>query len=95
MGLPLYVICIFCLTDFSIVTLFNMLVVLAMMCHEEVLFWSSLFGILEASRFGKFSVIVFLHVPFGLHLFSFFNAHDSQVWSFDEVTEILHIFHSS
>jgi hypothetical protein len=26
-----------------------------------------------------------------LHLFSFFNAHDSQVCSFDEVSEFLHI----
>jgi hypothetical protein len=25
-----------------------------------------------------------------LHLFSFFNAHDSQVWSFDGVAEFLH-----
>jgi hypothetical protein len=29
--------------------------------------------------------------PCGLHLFSFFNAHDSQVLSFDGVTEFLHI----
>jgi hypothetical protein len=28
---------------------------------------------------------------FGLHLFSFFNAHDSLVWSFDEVAKFLHI----
>jgi hypothetical protein len=28
---------------------------------------------------------------FCLHLFSFFNAHDSQVWSFDGVGEFLHI----
>jgi hypothetical protein len=27
--------------------------------------------------------------PFGLHLF--FNADDSQVWSFDGVSEFLHI----
>jgi hypothetical protein len=25
-----------------------------------------------------------------LHLFSFFDAHDSQVWSFDGVSEFLH-----
>jgi hypothetical protein len=25
-----------------------------------------------------------------LHLFSFFNAHDCQVWSFDGVGEFLH-----
>jgi hypothetical protein len=35
-----------------------------------------------------FEYVIYL---FGLHLFSFFNAHDSQVWSFDEVTEFLHI----
>jgi hypothetical protein len=29
--------------------------------------------------------------PFGLHLFSFLNAHDSQVWSIDGVAEFLHI----
>jgi hypothetical protein len=27
---------------------------------------------------------------FCLHLFSFFNSHDSQVWSFDGVSEFLH-----
>jgi hypothetical protein len=26
-----------------------------------------------------------------LHLFSFFNTHDSQVWSFDGVIEVLHL----
>jgi hypothetical protein len=29
--------------------------------------------------------------PFGLHFFSFFNDHDSQVWSFDGIIEFLHI----
>jgi hypothetical protein len=29
--------------------------------------------------------------PFCLDLFSSFNAHDSLVWSFDGVTEFLHI----
>jgi hypothetical protein len=29
--------------------------------------------------------------PFGLHLFSFFNASDSQVWSSDGVNAFLHI----
>jgi hypothetical protein len=29
--------------------------------------------------------------PFGLYLLSFFNAHDSQVLSFDEVAEFLHV----
>jgi hypothetical protein len=46
------------------------------------------------SRFGKFSVIILLNIlriPFALPLFSFFNGHDSQVWSFDGVGEFLHI----
>jgi hypothetical protein len=45
-------------------------------------------------RFGKFSAIILLnllHNPFGLHLFTFFNVHDSQVCSFDGVAEFLHI----
>jgi hypothetical protein len=35
-------------------------------------------------------VIEYITYPFGLYLF-FFNGHDSQVWSFDEVIEFLHI----
>jgi hypothetical protein len=35
--------------------------------------------------------IEYVTYPFGLHLFSFFNALDSQVWSFDGVTEFLDI----
>jgi hypothetical protein len=44
-------------------------------------------------RFGNFSVTIFftdITYPFGLYLF-FFNAHDFQVWSFDGVSEFLHI----
>jgi hypothetical protein len=33
----------------------------------------------------------FIRYPFCLELFSFFNAHDSRVWSFDGVSEFLHI----
>jgi hypothetical protein len=49
MDLPLYVICFFSLTDFNIFSLFSMLVVLMIICHGIVQFWSSLFGVLEAS----------------------------------------------
>jgi hypothetical protein len=49
MGLPLYIICFFSLTAFSILSLFSVLVFLIIICHGEVLFWSSLFGVLEAS----------------------------------------------
>jgi hypothetical protein len=48
MGLPLYIICFFSLTDFSILSLFSVIAVLMMICHGVVLFWSSLFGVLEA-----------------------------------------------
>jgi hypothetical protein len=49
------------------------------------------------SRFGKFSAIILLNILLfqqrrgGLYLFSFFNAHDSQVWSFGGVAEFLNI----
>jgi hypothetical protein len=49
MGFPLYVICFLSLTGFNILSLFSVLVVLMIICHGEVLFWSSLFGVLEAS----------------------------------------------
>jgi hypothetical protein len=39
----------FSLTVFSILSLFFVLVVLTIICHREVLFWSYLFGVLEAS----------------------------------------------
>jgi hypothetical protein len=48
MDLPLYVV-FFSHTAFNILSLFSVVVVLMIICHEEVLFWSSLFGILEAS----------------------------------------------
>jgi hypothetical protein len=62
MGLPWYVICFFSLTAFNIFSLVSVFVVLMMICHGIDLFWSGLFGVLEASctcmgidfsRFGK------------------------------------------
>jgi hypothetical protein len=47
-GLPLYGISFFSLTAFNVLSLFSVLVVL-ITCHGVVLFWSSLFGVLEAS----------------------------------------------
>jgi hypothetical protein len=46
------------------------------------------------TRFGKFFCYYFIEYimnPFGLHLLSFFNAHDPQLWSFAGVAEFLHI----
>jgi hypothetical protein len=97
MGLPLYIICFFSLKDVNILSLFSVLVLLMIIHCGEVIFWSSLFDVLEASytwkgksfsRFGKFChyFIEYITYTFGLHLFSF-DAHDSQVWSFDGVTE--------
>jgi hypothetical protein len=37
-----------------------------------------------------YSFIEYILYPISLHIFSF-NAYDSQVWSFDGVTEFLHI----
>ena len=45
-GLPLYVTWPFSLTAFNIPSLFCVFVVLIIMCQEEFLFWSSLFGVL-------------------------------------------------
>jgi hypothetical protein len=44
--LPLYVSLPFTLTGFNILSLFSAFVVLIIMCQEEFLFWSSLFGVL-------------------------------------------------
>jgi hypothetical protein len=49
MGLPLYVTCFFYLIAFNILSLFSVLVVFMIICHGVVLFWSSLFGVLETS----------------------------------------------
>jgi hypothetical protein len=53
MGLLLYVICFFSFTAVIILSLVSALV-LVIICHGEVLFWPSLFGVLEASLFHIF-----------------------------------------
>jgi hypothetical protein len=45
-GLPFYVSRPFSLIAFNILSLFSSFVVLNIMCQEEFLFWSSLFGVL-------------------------------------------------
>jgi hypothetical protein len=59
----LYMLFFFSLSAFNILSLFSVLVVLMVICHGEVLFWSSLFSFLETSctwmgktfsRFGKY-----------------------------------------
>jgi hypothetical protein len=49
MGLPLFVICFFYLTAFSILSLVSVVVVLMIICRRVVLICSGLFGVLEAS----------------------------------------------
>jgi hypothetical protein len=44
--LPLYVTLSFSLTAFNVLSLFSAFVVLIIMCREDFLFWSSLFGVL-------------------------------------------------
>jgi hypothetical protein len=46
---------------------------------------------LEVSEIFCYYFIEYITYPFDLHLFSFFNAHDSQILSFDGVAEFLHI----
>jgi hypothetical protein len=48
-GLHLYVICFFSLKEFNILSLVYVLVVLMIINCGVVLFWSSLFSVLEAS----------------------------------------------
>jgi hypothetical protein len=103
MGLPLYVICFFSLTAFNILSLFSVLVVLMIIYHGVVLFlvksvWChggflNLNGhnFLEIWEIFHYYFIEYIMNPFCLHLFSFFDAHDSQVWSFDGVGEFLYI----
>jgi hypothetical protein len=45
---------------------------------------------LEICEIFCYYFIEYIMYPFGLYLF-FFNAYDSQVWSFDGVSELLHI----
>jgi hypothetical protein len=64
---------------------FSVLVVLMIICHGEVLFWSSLFGVLKSFYLSGenfleiweifcYYCIEYIMYPFGLHLFSFFSA---------------------
>jgi hypothetical protein len=48
-------------------------------------------------RFGKISAIILLGIlciPFGLHLFSFIDAHDLYVWSFDGLLSSVYSFYN-
>jgi hypothetical protein len=71
-------------------------------CRGVVLFWSSLFGVLEVSciwmgnvfsRMGNF-LLLFCWLYYRFLFIApilLFNVLDSQIWSFDEVGEFLHI----
>jgi hypothetical protein len=99
MALPLY--CLYSpYMTFNILSLFSVLIVLAMVCCGEVLFWSYLFDVLEASFLYLdghlfleiWKVFCYGFVQYISCAFSFFfYADNSQVWSFDGVTELLHI----
>jgi hypothetical protein len=98
MGLPLYIICFLSITAFSILSLFSVLVVLMIICPGRLYFgqvclvfwrlpvpeWAQL-----SLDLGNYYFIEYIMNHFCLDLFSFFNAHDSQVWSFDGVNIIL------
>jgi hypothetical protein len=90
------------LEAFDILSLFSVLVALILICHRRVYFgqlclvswrlpvtkWAKLSQVLENFLYYFIECIMY---SFGFHLFSFFNAHDFQVWSFDGVTVFLHI----
>jgi hypothetical protein len=59
MGLPSYVICFFFLKHFNILSVLPVLVVLTIISCAQVLFWSSLFGVLEA---GEYRVMLCAHM---------------------------------
>jgi hypothetical protein len=88
MDLPLNVILFFSLTAFNILSLFSVLIVLTIICWGAVLFWSCLLASLSQDL-GKFLLLFYWCINFSLDLFSFFTAHDSQVWSLIWVTKFL------
>jgi hypothetical protein len=59
-------------------------------CPGDFLYLSGKF-FLEIWEVFCYYFVEYIMYSFGSHLFSFFNAHGSQVWSFDGVAEFLHI----
>jgi hypothetical protein len=95
MGLLLYIICFLSLTAFNILSLFSVVVVLMIMCVVGMFYFGQVclvFWRLPVLEWAKLSQDCgnFLFYRIYFHLFSFFNAHDSQVWSFGGVGEFLH-----
>jgi hypothetical protein len=92
--------CFFPCTGFNIFALFSVLVdnlpwggsnlVRSLWCPGSFLYLNGKI-FLEIWEIFCYCFIEYIKYLFGLHIFSFFNAHDSQVWSFDGVTEVLYI----
>jgi hypothetical protein len=59
-------------------------------CPRSILYLNG-YNFLEIWQIFGYYFIEYIMTPFCLHLFSFLNAHDSQVWSFDGVGEFLYI----
>jgi hypothetical protein len=85
--------------SFTVLSQFSVLVVVMIVCHGEDLFWSSLFGVLEAFYLNGqlfleiwdifcYYLVEYIMYSFDLNLF--FDAHDLQIWSFDVVSEFLY-----
>jgi hypothetical protein len=96
MGLPSYIICFF--LSYSLQYSFS---VLCACCFNDDMLWGGsaccpgsllyLNGKNFLEIYYCYYFIDYITYPFGLHLLSFFTAHDPLVLSFDGVAELLHI----
>jgi hypothetical protein len=101
MALPLQVIYSFSLADFNILSWFSVLNVFTIKWYGEVLFWSCLIDVIKAYPYGHLFLKIclvfccyfvgYVSYVFGLHLFFFFNAHRSWIWSFNGISGSMHI----
>jgi hypothetical protein len=100
MGLPFYVICslynlqysfsVLCASCFNNNMLWSVsLLIKAVWCLGSLLYLSGQFC-LNIWKFFCYYFVEYIMYTSGMHFFSL-NAHDLQVWSFDAVTDFLHI----
>jgi hypothetical protein len=86
--LPLYVTWWFSLAAFNIISLSFILNVLVIIQHEEVLFWSCLFGVLKTCCTWKFSLWKFPDIIL-LNIFSMPSSYTSSPFSMSLVYRLV------
>jgi hypothetical protein len=74
-----------------ILPLFSMLIVLTIIWHGKDLFCLNRHHFLKIWEIFCYYFLDYITYTIVLYLFSFFDDHDSQVWSLDGVTDFLHI----